>query len=234
MGGSFHRPDAMQPYATMIAAIPCPPEAREMTLEIGVADGEWVKAIEFARHDNQPHSSARTSGGQIEGTWAGIVRSASVVGDRVPIAFSYSRRDDCETRMTYERDDGTIVPLIGEGSDGNGDMINSLATLPVDEFKRIKHFRVESRRYQWIEFRNVSLQLGHRTQVEVQSAGLFFPSLAKPLDAATSASPVTLFHSPATSPPIPPKTAAEFDPVEAREANVKKPDDTQKPETPKP
>ena len=187
MGISFHHPDPKQPYATMITTVPCPPEAREVTFEVGVADGEWHKAIEFARHDNQPHSSARTSGGQIEGTWAGTVRSASVVGDRVPLSFSYSRRDDYETRMTYERDDGTIVPLIGEGSDGNGDMINSLTTLPVEEFKRIKNFRVESRRYQWVEFRNVSLQLGHRTNVEVQNAGLFFPTLDKPLGKMTSA-----------------------------------------------
>ncbi len=186
MGGSFHRPDAKQAYATLIAAIPCPSEAREMTIEVGVADGEWRKAIEFARHDNQPHSSARTSGGQIEGTWAGVVRSASIVGDRVPLSFSYSRRDDCETRMTYERADGTIVPLIGEGSDGNGDIINSLATLPVAEFKSIKQFRVESRRYHWVEFRNVSLQLDHRTNVEVQSAGLIFPTLSKPTEEATS------------------------------------------------
>lgn len=186
MGSVFHRPNNQQTYAMLITAIPCPPEAREVTFEVGVADGEWRKAIEFARHDNQPHSSMRTSGGQIEGTWAGTVRSASIIGDRVPIAFSYSRRDDYETRMTYERDDGTIVPLIGEGSDGNGDMINSLATLPVAEFNRIKHFRVESRRYQWVEFRNVSLQLDHRTNVEVQSAGLFFPTLSKPTEEATS------------------------------------------------
>ena len=186
MGSVFHRPNKQQPYAMLVAAIPCPPEAREVTFEVGVADGEWRKAIEFARHDNQPHSSKRTSGGQIEGTWAGTVRSASIVGDRVPIAFSYSRRDDYETRMTYERDDGTIVPLIGEGSDGNGDMVNSLATLPLAEFNRIKHFRVESRRYQWVEFRNVSLQLDHRTIVEVQSAGLFFPLHSKPIDEASS------------------------------------------------
>ena len=159
-----------------------------MTIEVGVADGDWRKAIEFGRHEGQPHSGASTSGG-IGGKWAGTVRSASIVGDRVPLAFSYSRRDDYETRMTYERDDGTIVPLIGEGSDSNGDMTNDLTMLPVAAFKRIKHFRVESRRYQWVEFRNVSLELGHRTQVEVQNAGLFFPSLMKPLEEASSKKP---------------------------------------------
>ncbi len=157
MGGAFHRPDDKQPFAMFHGAIACPPDAREMTVEVGVADGDWHKEIEFARLDGHPHNSLTTTGNRTHGTWSGVVRSASIVGNRVPIAFSYSRRDD-----------GSIVPLIGEGSDGNGGMINSLTTLPVAEFKSIKHFRVESRRYQWIEFRNVSLQLGHRTQVEVR------------------------------------------------------------------
>lgn len=168
MGGAFHRPNDKQPFAMFHGAIACPPDAREMTVEVGVADGDWHKEIEFARHDGQPHNSLTTTGNRTRETWSGVVRSASIVGDRVPISFSYSRRDDCETRMTYERGDGTIVPLVGEGSDGNGGMINSLTTLPVAEFMSIKQFRVESRRYQWIEFRNVSLQLGHRTQVEVR------------------------------------------------------------------
>lgn len=168
MGNSLHRPDDKQPFAMFHSAIACPPDAREMTIEVGVADGDWHKEIEFARLDGHPHNSLTTTGNRTLVTWSGVVRSASIVGDRVPIAFSYSRRDDCETRMTYERDEGTIVPLIGEGSDGNADMINSLTTLPVAEFKSIKTFRVESRRYQWVEFRNVSLQLAHRTNVEVR------------------------------------------------------------------
>ncbi|MFM9961235.1 MAG: serine/threonine-protein kinase [Planctomycetaceae bacterium] len=168
MGSSLHRPDDKQPFARFHSAIACPPDAREMTVEVGVADGDWHKEIEFPRRDNQPHSGLTTSGDRSHGDWSGSIRSASIVGDRVPLAFSFSRRDDFETRMTYERDDGTIVPLVGEGSDGNGGMTNSLTTLPVAEFKSIKHFRVESRRYQWIEFRNVSLELGHRTNVEVR------------------------------------------------------------------
>jgi predicted Ser/Thr protein kinase len=198
MGSSFHRPDAQQPFARFHSAIACPPEARETTIEVGVADGDWHKEIEFPRHDNQARSYLSESGSPNRGTWAGSVRSASIVGDRVPLTFSYSRRDDCETRMTYERDDGMIVPLIGEGSDSNGDMTNALTTLPVAEFQRIKHFRVESRRYQWIEFRNVSLQLGHRTQVGVQNAGLYFPPPVKPIEEASSEKPT---DQPATQAP---------------------------------
>ena len=88
----------------------------------------------------------------------------------MPLAFSYSNRDDHETRFVYEKSDGTIVPLKGNGSDDGHGLTNSLTTLPLEEFETIKRFHVQSRRYEWVEFRNVSLQLGHRTNVEVQSA----------------------------------------------------------------
>jgi hypothetical protein len=91
-------------------------------------------------------------------------------GETVPLAFSYSWRNDYETRLVYERADSTIIPLKGDGSDGGHDVINAITTLPIQEFDSIRKFHVQSRRYQWVEFRNVSLELGLRTTVEVQSA----------------------------------------------------------------
>jgi hypothetical protein len=96
------------------------------------------------------------------------VRTTSAAGETVPLSFQYSRRDDCETRLVYERADGAMIRLRDEGSGGGHGFINSITTLPVLEFARIRRFHVQSRPYQWIEFRNVSLELGHRTAVEVQ------------------------------------------------------------------
>jgi hypothetical protein len=82
---------------------------------------------------------------------------------------------------------------------------------------------VESRRYQWIEFRNVSLQLGHRTQVEVQSAGLFFPPSVAPLAEATSEKPVAQPQS-----QTPPSTAKPNDKEPSdKEPSEKEPIDSQ-------
>ena len=140
-----------------------------LDLEVGIADGDWKTSLTFDRHPNQRFFAASTSG-SYDGPWEGSVRSIKPTGDSVPLAFSYSKRDDHETRLAYERVDGTIERLTGDGSDGHHGVTNSLTTLPLKEFESIKKFHVQSRRYEWVEFRNVSLQLGHRTNVEVQIA----------------------------------------------------------------
>lgn len=169
MGGSFRRPDENRKNSLLIQTLACSPELLETNIEIGIADGDWKSMLTFDRHPNQNHFSRSQTGGQ-DGSWEGVVRTTDPTGDSIPLAFSYSNRDDYETRLAYERDDGTIVPLKGDGTDGNHGLTNSLTTLPVEEFETIKRFHVQSRRYEWVEFRNVSLQLGHRTHVEVQSA----------------------------------------------------------------
>jgi hypothetical protein len=39
-----------------------------------------------------------------------------------------------------------------------------------NEFAHVKEFQLQRRKYQWVEFRNVSLQPGHATTVEVKDA----------------------------------------------------------------
>ena len=169
MGSTLHGPTDKQSYSTLIRTIACPPDARQMTVEVGVADGEWRSKLSFDRHQNQRQFGMSHIGGS-DGSWEGSVRTTNTSGETVPLAFSYSHRDDYETRLVYERADGTIIRMPEEGSGGGTGVINSITTLPVAEFESIRKFHVQARRYQWVEFRNVSLQLGHRTKVEVQSA----------------------------------------------------------------
>ncbi|MDA0282025.1 MAG: protein kinase [Planctomycetota bacterium] len=169
MGGAFMRETTKQQNVTVIQRLACLPEALVTDLEVGIADGDWNISLTFDRHQNQNHFSRSQTGGP-DGSWEGVVRTTEPAGDSIPLAFSYSNRDDHETRLVYEKADGTIVPLKGNGTDGNHGLTNSLTTLPLEEFETIKRFHVQSRRYEWIEFRNVSLQPGHHTNVEVQSA----------------------------------------------------------------
>lgn len=169
MGGSFYRPDTTREHALLIKTLACPPDLTATNIEIGIADGDWQNSLTFNRHPRQHHFGASTSGGQ-DGDWEGNVRTTEPTGNSIPLAFSYSDRDDHETRLVYEEDDGTIVQLKGNGSSGGHGLTSSLTTLPLEEFETIKRFHVQSRRYEWVEFRNVSLKLGHHTEVEVQSA----------------------------------------------------------------
>ncbi len=90
MGLSLHQPHDKQPYLMLIQTIACPSEARQMTVEVGVADGDWHTSLTFLRHENQRQFSASESGGS-KGSWEGSVRTTNTAGEIVPLSFSYSR-----------------------------------------------------------------------------------------------------------------------------------------------
>jgi serine/threonine protein kinase len=169
MGGSFHRATDQQPATIMVQTIACPPEAREMTVEVGVADGAWKTEISFepVSYPNQ-RQYHRSTHGRYGEDWQGTVQIADAVGDKLPVSFSYTDRDDADTRLVYELADGKLVTM--PDTSGLGDSRTGLITIPVSEFEKIKQFHVQSRRYQWTEFRNVSLELGHQTEVEISEA----------------------------------------------------------------
>ena len=68
------------------------------------------------------------------------------------------------------QNDGTVAPLRGNGSYGAGGLTHGLTSMSAAEYARIKEFQFQRRRYEWVEFRNVSLQLGHQTVVETVNA----------------------------------------------------------------
>ncbi len=168
LGWQSTRPTDQQPAWLFIQRISCPPEAKEMTIEIGVADGDWKTEISFKPNNylHQPHSGRSTSdsGGFV---WQGEIQATDAIAGKLPLSFSYTRSDDFETRLVYELSDGRLVAM--PGTSNLGTSRTGLMTIPVTEYEEIKDFHVQSRRYQWVEFRNVSLELGHFTEVEVQS-----------------------------------------------------------------
>jgi serine/threonine protein kinase len=168
IGNSFYRPDGKRKHAMLIQTLACPAKLPATTIGIGIADGDWRTSLSFERHAQQ--YDIHSSSGSQNGDWKGVVRTRKSTGDSISLAFSFSDRDDHETRFVYEKSDGTIVPLKGNERDGVHGLTHSSTTLPLKEFETIKRFHVQSRRYEWVEFRNVSLQFGHRTEVEVQSA----------------------------------------------------------------
>jgi hypothetical protein len=74
--------------------------------------------------------------------------------------------------MAYVDGNGKVIP-IQENSSHAGDNNQTGATLLVssNDFARIQEFRLQRRKYQWVEFLNVSLQSGHLTTVTVKDSG---------------------------------------------------------------
>jgi len=166
MGSSYHPPHDKQSVGTLATALACSPEAREMTVEVGVADGNWRSSLPFERIVGQSQHNRSYSGS--DGNWSGSVRTTRELGDTLPLAVSFTASENHETRMAYERDDGALVVMKVEGVETRNGLQQGVATLSKTEYDRIRRFHVQSRKYQWLEFRHVSLELGHLTRVEVR------------------------------------------------------------------
>ena len=169
------RPDETSPIGlkgwTLTQAIACPPGAKTMNLEVGVAEGEWQTAFSAGKPNanlNAGMVGSETSGS--DGVWQGYVQLTEGAHGDVVLAFSYCVRDDYETRMAYVNSDGTVSPLRGNGSYGANGMLNSIATMKTTDYSQIKEFQLQKRRYQWVEFRNVSLKLRQQTVVQTVDA----------------------------------------------------------------
>ena len=156
---------------TLTQAIACPPGAKTMNLKVGVAEGEWQTAFSAGKPNvalNAGMVGSERSGS--DGVWQGYVQLTKGKAGDVVLAFSYCVRDDYETRMAYVNNDGSVLPLRGNGSYGANGMLNSIANMKTADYAQIKEFELQKRRYQWVELRHVSLKLGQQTVVETVNA----------------------------------------------------------------
>jgi tRNA A-37 threonylcarbamoyl transferase component Bud32 len=157
LGGSSLRPSwKRQPDAQFIQLIVCPTNARTMDISLGVANGAWEIAVTL-------HKNGSVAGGE----WSATVNSVVGKSGDVAVSCSYTRSDDWESRMVYVDDTDKVVPIQENSSRVGKDQTGATLLVSSNEFARIKEFRLQRRKYQWVEFRNVSLQPGHITKVEV-------------------------------------------------------------------
>jgi serine/threonine protein kinase len=144
--------------------IVCPKDTATMNVSLGVANGAWETAATLEHQNNLGGAEAD---GDWSATWSAVVGSN---GD-VAINCSYATSTNWETRMVDVDDVGklTVIPK-------NSSSVSTLSTggillVSSNEFERIKEFQLQRRKYQWVEFRNVSLQPGYQTTVEVKDFG---------------------------------------------------------------
>ena len=140
---------------TYTQAIACPPEATELNVKVGVAQGDWQTALSVKR----PQGSSGGGGDEIsgpDGHWAAYVEVTAGRSGDVGLALSYSARDDYETRLVYIKSNGVVASLQGVTSQRENDMIHTVVLLGAIEYSQIKEFQLQKRSYEWVEFRNVS------------------------------------------------------------------------------
>ena len=204
MGSSLTGEGTNQTAVIYVQAIACPPEARSVNLKLGVAEGSWETV--FSTEKPRVNCNAGRCGEETSdksGLWEAHVQTTEGKGGDVALAFNYSFKDDYETRIAYVNADGTAVPLRGNGSYGAGGLIHGITSLSAADYAQINAFQLQRRRYEWVEFRNVSLQPGNKTAVEsVNAPGAEISQIFLPASNSPAQEPIQRSATAAATPAL--------------------------------
>lgn len=127
------------------------------SVKIGIATGPWNTV---AGHDGQ---GRKAEDGVL---WSQVFQTAN----GVHIVASVPWRKDQAERIVALDKDGRLHAAPGLGSVASGDIDQFTATFTRLAAEDISEFLFQTRDYDWVEFRNVSLRPGERTDVQVQTA----------------------------------------------------------------
>jgi serine/threonine protein kinase/LysM repeat protein len=158
--------------ASFIQLVTCPTNAQTMNFSLGVANGKWETAItlKHASDMNNGLGSSESFNSPTEGEWSATYNAVAGRG-AVAINCNYSKNTNWASRMVGVDDDGKITVIPENSSSVSSLSTGGILLVSSNEFARIKEFQLQRRKYQWVEFRNVSLQLGHATKVTVKDFG---------------------------------------------------------------
>jgi predicted Ser/Thr protein kinase len=181
-------PDKRTPDGYFGQIIVCPSNAVTMNISVGVANGAWETAIAL---NNESLGGAESENSTPEGDWSATYDAIVGRGD-VAVNCNYSKNNtNWSSRMVCVSDDGKITVIPENLSSVSSLSTGGILLVSSNEFAHIKEFRLQRRKYQWAEFRNVSLVPGHRTQVEVvEHIELPVASIQPPETSPSNATPV--------------------------------------------
>ncbi len=133
----------------------CEPGSTQTSFRVGVAVGRWEsrRLLDF-------QSSAST------GSEGAVMLTVIPGGRETSVVCSYEGKEGYQTRLVALGAHGQIEPDRAEPEQGIGKTTRYAATFATEVIQGAK-LHLQRRPYQWVEFRNVSLRPGRRTQVEV-------------------------------------------------------------------
>jgi len=131
-----------------------PEGAETCTIRFGLA-GDWTTLME---HDGKAWTRHKTQEcGEV------ALAQAEKADGGTRIAVSHHMPDDQDARLVAEDNQGGIHASREEKLHPSPQIVLFDNLQPAD----IRYFRLEVRPFRWVEFRNVSLEPGHKTDVEV-------------------------------------------------------------------
>jgi serine/threonine protein kinase len=164
-GSSVIQPSGPRsPDTTYITLIARPTNAMTMNVSLGVANGAWETATTLEHKSNAFGSAAA------EGEWSASYNAVVGRGE-VAVNCNYPKTADWVTRMVAVDQDGKTTVVPENSSQAEALQLGGILLVSSNEFAHIEEFQLQKRKYQWVEFRNVSLQPGYKTTVTVKDAG---------------------------------------------------------------
>jgi len=158
-------PDPKSPDALAVEQFTCPPNSLKMNVQVGMASGPWETKMTVS-----PGGSSEWVEG--DGTsWRASVQTNGSAGSEVVIGYLQSICDGWETRFVGVDTHGeTIMLPPGTQNNISTNLTSVMTSLTREKFDQIKEYQLQGRKRQWLEFRNVSLEPGYHTKVEILDA----------------------------------------------------------------
>jgi len=166
VGTSMGWPDPKSPDAIFVEHFTCPSNSLKMNVQVGMANGPWEEKLASL----SPGGSM--SKVEADGTvWSAMVQTDGSAGSEVAVTYHYSISEAWETRLVAVDTNGETIILQPNSQQGiSTNLMSVMASLSRDKFDQIKEFQLQARKRQWVEFRNVSLEPGYHTKVEILDA----------------------------------------------------------------
>ncbi len=161
-GGVGHGPNQEAPDLKMISAT-LPSSARGVTLSVRVATGPWETVAEKEADRTGTSSTSR----QGHNWTVSFSRSAELGGKaQTTVVHTVKDRDVRLVAMDTRGEEHTTNRTDGSSTDAFSEITAKFDLHLAD----IRSFRFQVRPYQWVEFRDVSLNPGHKTRVGIVHA----------------------------------------------------------------
>lgn len=136
---------------------------------VGVAAGPWQTVHKFG------FSSGASAGGES----GSMLSSVVIAGDETVVTCSYERPLGSQIRLVALGPKGEIFPVRQGPSQGVGQNYSVTLVFKSADIQGAT-LNLQHRRYQWVEFYDVTLEPGARTKVKVRDAGGKNPVVVQP------------------------------------------------------
>ena len=161
-GSGFQPSERLSPEGIFVQCIACPSNATTMNISLGLTSGPW-ETVTVLNHAPGSYGQAVATG-----DWSAAYNAIPGASGDLAINCAYPVIEGWDSRMVYVVGGGNVVPIAENSTRINNAHADATLILSTNDFAQLKEFQLQRRPYQWVEFRDVSLQPGYHTTVGIK------------------------------------------------------------------